>query len=255
MAQALVPPNTDLERVLRGWDVLRDYDLESTTLWDFEYQSPAAASFGDPRFNGVTPAGVVTNLVRRYSRPGDLVVDPMSGSGTTLDIARVLGRRVLAFDIAPRRKDIARNDARHLPIPNDSVDLYLIDPPYSNNIRYSEDPACLGRIPAATVRWLEVMEDVAEELHRTLKPGRILGWLISDEYRRGRFTPVGFHIFQMLGRYFEPVDVVCVVRRHDRSMNPMWEHRARKFGFYLRGFKYLFIVRKPHRPSSEETVG
>jgi DNA modification methylase len=255
MAQALVPPNTDLERVLRGSDVLRDYDLESTTLWDFEYQSPAVGSFGDPRFNGVTPAGIVTNLVRRYTRPGDLVVDAMAGSGTTVDVARALGRRVLAFDIAPQRAEIARSDARHLPLLNDSVDLHFVDPPYSDNIRYSEDPACLGKIPAGTVRWLEAMEHVARELHRTLKPGHVLGWLISDEYRHGRFTPVGFHVFELLHRFFEPVDIVCIVRHHDRSLNPMWEHRARKFGFYLRGFKYLFITRKREREPSEEDIG
>ncbi len=168
-------------------------------------------------------------------------------SGTTVDVARALARRVLAFDIAPQRPDIARNDARHLPLLNDSVDLHFVDPPYSDNVRYSGDPACLGRIPAGTAQWLEAMEQVARELHRTLKPGHVLGWLICDEYRRGRFTPIGFHAFEFLHRYFEPVDIVCIVRHHDRSLNPMWEHRARKFGFYLRGFKYLFIVRKPTR--------
>jgi len=247
MAQVIVSPSTGLERILRGWDALRDYDLEATTLWDFEYQSPAVASFGDARFNGVTPAGIVTNLIRRYTRPGDLVVDAMAGSGTTVDVARSLGRHVLAFDVAPHRPDIARNDARHLPLLNDSVDLHFVDPPYSDNVRYSGDPACLGRIPAGTAQWLEAMEQVARELHRTLKPGHVLGWLICDEYRRGRFTPIGFHAFEFLHRYFEPVDIVCIARHHDRSLNPMWEHRARKFGFYLRGFKYLFIVRKPTR--------
>ena len=57
----------------------------------------------------------------------------------------------------------------------------------------------------------------------------------------------------MLGKYFEPVDVVCVARHHDRSLNPMWEHRARRYGFYLRGFKYLFILRKPGRHAPEGT--
>jgi len=246
-----VRPCGDLVPLLKGWDALRDYDLEATTLWDFPAQSPDLREFGDHRFNGVTPASVVMNLVRRYSRPGDLVVDAMAGSGTTLDVARALGRRVLAFDLAPRRPDVVRNDARHLPLAGNSVDLHFIDPPYSDNIRYSDDPACLGRVHCTDGGFLEAMEAVAREIHRTLKPRGIVGWLISDEYRRGRFTPLGFLTFGMLSKYFAPVDVVSVVRHHDRSGNPMWEHRARRFGFYLRGFKYLLIMRKPGARASE----
>jgi hypothetical protein len=191
------------------------------------------------------------NLVRRYTRPGDLVVDAMAGSGTTLDVARILGRRVLAFDLAPRRPDITRNDARHLPLPDDSVDLHFVDPPYSDNVRYSDEPGCLGRMSCREEEFLEAMETIARELVRTLKPHHVLGWLTSDAYRHGRFTPLGFLTYEMLTKYFEPVDVVCVARHNDRSANPMWEHRARRFGFYLRGFKYLFILRKPGARPSE----
>ncbi|HTD82140.1 MAG TPA: DNA methyltransferase [Thermoplasmata archaeon] len=248
-----VEPNRELFPSLKGWDALRDYDLESTTLWDFPTQSPGSMAFGDHRFNGVTPASVVMNLVRRYSRPGDLVVDAMVGSGTTLDVARSLGRRLLAFDLASRRPEIVRNDARHLPLPDDSVDLHFVDPPYSDNVRYSDDTACLGRVSCAEGEFLEAMEEIARELRRTLKPRHVLGWLTSDAYRHGRFTPLGFLTFVMLTRFFEPVDVVCVARHHDRSANPMWEHRARRFGFYLRGFKYLFILRKPGTRVQEGT--
>ena len=253
MDTSALEPRTDLSPFLNGWDALRDHDLEATTLWDFPAQSPGPHGFGDWRFNGVTPAPLVANLVRRYTRRGDLVVDAMAGSGTTVDIARALGRRVLAFDLAPSRPDIARNDARRLPLPSESVDLHFLDPPYSDNVRYSEDPACIGRVDCRTDAFLEAMEEVACEVHRTLRPRRVLGWLISDEYRRGRFTPVGFRTFEMLGKYFEPVDVVCVARHHDRSLNPMWEHRARRYGFYLRGFKYLFILRKPGPHAPEGT--
>ena len=251
MDATAVRPGGDVYAVVKGRDAVRDYDLEATTLWDFPTQSPGPVEFGDHRFNGVTPASVVMNLVRRYSRSGDLVVDAMAGSGTTLDVARVLGRRVLAFDLAPRRPEIMRNDARHLPLPDDSVDLHFVDPPYSDNVRYSDEAGCLGRMSCRDEGFLEALETIARELLRTLKPRHVLGWLTSDAYRRGRFTPLGFLTFEMLAKFFEPVDVVCVARHHDRSANPMWVHRARRFGFYLRGFKYLLILRKPNARPSE----
>jgi hypothetical protein len=36
-----------------------------------------------------------------------------------------------------------------------------------------------------------------------------------------------------------------VVRRGQASNTGLWHNRARRFNFYLRGFKYLFIMRKP----------
>ena len=90
--------------------------VESTTLWDFPTQNYGDHPHGDNKFNGVTPAFVVWNLVQRYTKEGDLVVDPMCGSGTTIDVCVEENRRVLGLDIAPRRKDIIQADARCLPI-------------------------------------------------------------------------------------------------------------------------------------------
>ncbi len=35
-----------------------------------------------------------------------------------------------------------------------------------------------------------------------------------------------------------------MVNRNGRTLNPMWAHRARKHNFFLRGFKYVFLLRK-----------
>ena len=53
--------------------------LETTTLWDYQKQSYGKTPKGNNKFQGVTPAFIVWNLVQRYTEPGDLVVDPMAG--------------------------------------------------------------------------------------------------------------------------------------------------------------------------------
>ncbi|HCJ67104.1 MAG TPA: DNA methylase, partial [Elusimicrobia bacterium] len=58
---------------------------ESTTLWDHPKQSYGKTPKGNNRYPGVTPAFIIYNMIKRYTEPGDLVVDPMAGSGTTLD--------------------------------------------------------------------------------------------------------------------------------------------------------------------------
>lgn len=52
-------------------------------------------------YHGMFPAKVVHYFVQRYTRPGDLVVDPFSGRGTTTLQARVEGRRTLSNDLSP----------------------------------------------------------------------------------------------------------------------------------------------------------
>src|SRR2546427_11901850 len=85
-----------------AWAMLGMTDLEATTCWDFPTQSDGHPDVGDASFNGVTPARCVSNLVRRYTRPGELVVDPMAGSGAIGDVVFCVGRLSRSFDIALR---------------------------------------------------------------------------------------------------------------------------------------------------------
>jgi DNA modification methylase len=221
--------------------------LQSTTLWDFPRQSYGSTPKGNNKYAGVTPAELIWNLVWRYTEPGDLVVDPMCGSGTTLDVCKEEGRRAICYDISPplNRNDIVKNDARKIPLPDNYVDMVFIDSPYGDNIKYNEDPNCIGKISSETEEFYNELEKVAKEACRILKPGKVLGWLIGDQWVKKRFTPVGFLLYARLTKYFDTVDTMCIARRGQSSNTGLWHNRARRFNFYLRGFKYLFIMRKP----------
>ena len=221
--------------------------LESTTLWDFPTQSYGKTPKGDNKFQGVTPAFIIYNMVKRYTKEGELVLDPMCGSGTTIDVCKEEGRRVIGYDIHPTRKDIIKNDSRRIPLDDNSVDMVFVDSPYGDNVNYSDDPENIGKLSAEEEGFYIALEQTARELYRVLKPGRTLGWLIGDQWVKKKFTPVGFNIYEMLTDKikFVPVDVISVARRNQSSNTRVWHYRAVKFNFYLRGFKYLFIVRKP----------
>ena len=47
------------------------------------------------------PEKLVERILEASSRPGDLVIDPFLGSGTTAVVARRLGRRCLGFELDP----------------------------------------------------------------------------------------------------------------------------------------------------------
>jgi len=258
--------NLEISKEARPWELLSDLKrigekpeeelplLEATTLWDFPRQSYGKIPKGDNKYPGVTPALLIWNLIWRYTEPGDLVVDPMCGSGTTIDVCREEGRRVIGYDIAPVRPDIIQNDAREIPLPPNSVDLVFVDSPYGDNVRYNEHANCIGKISAEAELFYDELEKVIRECYRILKTGKVLGWLIGDQWVKKRFTPVGFKLYQRLTKYFETVDIICITRRGQSSHTGLWYNRARRFNFFLRGFKYLLIMRKPtlEKVKSEE---
>ncbi|MGH9127431.1 MAG: TRM11 family SAM-dependent methyltransferase [Acidimicrobiales bacterium] len=53
-------------------------------------------------------------IVTEYSRPGQLVVDPMAGTGTTLVEAALLGRRAIGVELETRWAALARANADHV---------------------------------------------------------------------------------------------------------------------------------------------
>jgi site-specific DNA-methyltransferase (adenine-specific) len=57
------------------------------------------------------PARVAHYFIQRYSRPGDLVVDPFSGRGTVTLQARVEGRRTVSNDLNPLAYVLSRAKA------------------------------------------------------------------------------------------------------------------------------------------------
>ena len=223
-----------------------------TTLWDYpsqHYVSPSGArEQGSQRYRGATPSWVVWQVIQRFTAPGDLVLDPFCGSGTTLDVAKDTGRRARGFDVAPYRADIEKADARNLPLEPGTVDLVFMDPPYGDHIRYSDDPKCIGKLSAYDPAYYKAMHRTIREAARVLRPGGIFGLYVCDYFEKKRgFAPVGFQLFVSIAEVFAIVDIVSVVR-HNKSLEMGNYRRAAEEGnFFLRGFNYLFIAEKPEK--------
>lgn len=87
-------------------------------MWPVAQRSPAAQRRGR-YLPGSTahPARMLPDLaahaIRAYTRPGDLVLDPLAGTGTTLVEAIHLGRHALGIEYEPRWADPANANILH----------------------------------------------------------------------------------------------------------------------------------------------
>jgi adenine-specific DNA-methyltransferase len=220
--------------------------LQTTTLWDYPSQAYKRGMESEKKFPGATPAYVIWNLLQRYTKEKDLVVDPMCGSGTAIDVARDLKRRALGYDISPVRKDIFRADARKIPLEDGKADFVFIDPPYSDHIRYSGLKECIGELSASGEEYYKAMKTVIAELYRILREERYMALYVSDSFEKGKpFMPIGFRLFSMLNEIFVPVDVIAVTRHNATMSKGNWHKAAEEHNYFLRGFNYLFIMFKP----------
>jgi len=261
------------ERGRHGRDVARvrpgqrpPLRIMTSTLWEYPSQhydgASGATMQGDKSYVGATPSWVIWQLLQRYTRENDLVVDPMCGSGTTIDVCTDLSRRVRGFDLAPSRPEIERADARRIPMEDGVADFVFVDPPYSTHVEYSDDPACIGRLDASGEdggrAYYEAMSRVIGEIHRLMKDRRYMALYVSDSFRKkkgqagGAFMPIGFELFGLLRSRFRPVDIICVARQNQKLGRGNWHKAAEEGNFFLRGFNYLFIMKKEEtgRPAS-----
>jgi DNA modification methylase len=121
----------------------------------------------------------------------------------------------------------------------------FIDPPYSTHLDYGDDPRDIGKLEASDGTYYKAMEQVINEIHRILKPNAHMGLYVSDSFVKGKgFYPLGFELFALLRKKLEAVDIISVVRHNKTLEMGNFRKAAEEGNFFLRGFNYLFIMKK-----------
>jgi hypothetical protein len=151
------------------------------------WQFPSCHDLMGDRHPGRIPGELVAHALYFLTDPGDLVVDPMAGSGTTLDACLLMGRRARGYDIDHRhdRIDVQQHDlANGWPDTVAKARLVFWDPPYFDKMDHGtigEDGYIEGSIsglnPDAYLDWFSKRFD---ELHAAVQPGTRLAFLMSD---------------------------------------------------------------------------
>lgn len=258
----------------------KDFKEETTTVWSFKQRGSWATHSGE--YRGNWSPYIPRNVILKYSKPGDLVLDYFCGAGTTAIECKLLGRKCIALDINDKAIELAKNnlnfsiesqrltfneeknyskvyepelrvgDARDLSfLQDDSVDLICSHPPYANIIHYTNlkegDLSLLG-----IEEFLKEMSKVAKESFRVLKPGKQCAILIGDTRRKKHIIPLGFNLINVyLDAGFKLRELV-IKRQHNCKTTGFWYTNSIKYNFLLLAHEYLAIFEKPKTPISTD---
>jgi DNA modification methylase len=206
-----------------------------------------------------------------YTKPGDTVLDPFMGAGSTLLAAQKFGCKAIGFDISQNYVELANErlaqnktdtqiyceNAQHLAqhISSNSIDLVVTSPPYWNIHQqrrtadgktprpYTPSTEDLGNISDYS-DFLEALGTVSEQLFIVLKPGHWCILIVMDLRKKNQFFPLHIDcIQQWTAKGFQLEDIIIWDRRKDY-------HNLRPLGYPTtfrvnKVHEYILIFQKP----------
>lgn len=266
-------PYTDLD--VRCWKD-EDSDILLESLWLFPNRDRRGPHARD--YHGNFVPQIPYQVLRRFTRPGEVVVDLFSGSGTTLIECCHLGRHGIGVELQEDVNRLARDRVSQAANPlevqwklltGDSRGLatrrrvlscleswgmtrahhVILHPPYWDIILFSDGDGDLS-CAATEDQFYADFQAVVENGIELLMPGRFMTLVIGDKYHKGEWVPLGFHCMEICRRAGLRLKSLNVkdIQGNERGKGlatNLWKYRALKGGFYLFKHEYVMIFQKP----------
>lgn len=248
-----------MRKKITKWEP-EDFVLEMTTHWTFPKRGNWATH--DAKWRGNWSPYIPRNILLRYSKEKDLVLDQFVGGGTTLVEAKLLNRNCIGVDVndvalercyekvnfqydgANGNTYLYKGDARNLDfIEDESVDLICTHPPYAGIIKYSEDlDDDLSRFKLK--EFLEEMKKVASESFRVLKKDKFCAILMGDTRNKGYMIPMSFDVMNIFIEAGFKLKELIIKEQHNCRATGYWKTNSIKHNFLLIAHEYLFVFKK-----------
>lgn len=167
---------------------------------------------------------LAASVIEHASRPGELVLDPFVGYGTTVAVAERLGRRAIGIELLPEHLEIARSkvgsharlilgDARDVArLVEEPVDLVLTSPPYATGAEESESPLQgYGGEGRGYLSYLEELGEIFSQVGAVMRPGGQLVVNVANVVATdGRVIPLASDLAEMIDAHLPLMGVTTL---------------------------------------------
>lgn len=211
-------------------------------------------------------------MMLRYTKKGEWILDPFVGSGTTLIECRRLGRNGIGIEInekvVKKAKGLIDKETNRFNIVSDiivadstevdfnriikkrgieKVSLLIMHPPYHDIIKFSENPKDLSNATSVD-KFLKKFSKIVENTYPILEKGKYLAVVIGDKYSKGEWIPLGFYVMNEVLRSGYKLKSIIVKNfeetRAKRNQKALWRYRALVGGFYIFKHEYILLFKK-----------
>ncbi len=247
-------------------------DIYTDTLWLIDKRDNSGAHFG--AYHGNFVPQIPNQLLRRYTKRGDWILDPFMGSGTSLIEAQRLGRNAVGIELQEEvvreayqrilseknafcRGRVCVDDSRTANIAAilqeegiTQFQFMLFHPPYWDIIPFSDKPEDLSN-SRSLEEFLGNFGQVIDNTTPYLEKDRYCATVIGDKYANSAIVPLGFHcmnLFLQRGFILKAILVKNFEETKGKAnQKAIWRFRALASDFYIFKHEYIFVFKKGKR--------